>query len=521
MEESKGMRIQAVLAQIRIRRVSILFVAALWLGVSTNTWAAAGFATKVQKEKRASRAPAPASREARAGQGASGKAIDIPPPKESREPEPAGQTPPENNLPSSIRAEEEAAASKETSTPQAEPKEPSQPPERFPIWAVAGLSALGGALLGAGLGLISAPRILKERGRLEDTPKREVQPGENKDLGEVWSELKWLEDAIRSLDAAHRSVGHDIERMLDRHLQQVEAVIDDRISTSETSATALVGSVQSELGELRGRLLELQDRLESVQTDGASRLAHGLALLTGHGLGRVDAKKQQLGPVLAVQLERALQDFVKQSIPSDEEISRRLEKVARLNEAVAGFQVAAESMGASFDGRLQQVVEECRSLVSDLETIGASLKKRTLTVRFVLDVPLEGDLSAALADGTASSFQREIQRVNDVGRYFELRWKMVSARAAAECADFADSRLDPRRQRPDLQDALQRIFAAAEITEIAPSRNDDFRAVEHTLVRVTRRSKPDDRSQAVAELLARGFRQGSRIIRKASVILFD
>jgi hypothetical protein len=428
---------------------------------------------------------------------------------------------PDANSASAFRAEEEAAAEARSSDPQPAPPEAPASSDQIPVWAVAGLSALGGALLGSGLALLFHGRRRAGRDSARAASGTAGPLGDGKDLEAAWSELKWMESAVRSLEAGQQALKPDIERMMERFFRQVEAVIDERAGSSHNSSMALFDGIQAELGELRGRLLQLEDRLDAMRVEGASRLAQALTLLTGRSLGRGDSSAPTPGPVLTVQLQRAMQEFVKESLPSDEEVRRRIEKVARLNEAVEAFRRMAESMGAASDGRLRHVVEDCQSLAAELETLGRSAGTRTLTVRFALDLPLEGDLSAAIAQGTASSIQQEVQRLNDSGRYFDLRWQRLSARAAADCADFADGRLDPQRQFPEVQQALQRIFEAAGITEIAPSRNDDFRAVEHTMVRVTRRTNPADRSNAVAELLARGFRQGSRVVRKASVILFD
>jgi molecular chaperone GrpE (heat shock protein) len=65
------------------------------------------------------------------------------------------------------------------------------------------------------------------------------------------------------------------------------------------------------------------------------------------------------------------------------------------------------------------------------------------------------------------------------------------------------------------------VFTAAGVEEIAPRRNDPFLGTDHAMFQMIRRSSAVDRSGAVAQTVSRGLRQRDRIVRKATVVLFE
>lgn len=409
------------------------------------------------------------------------------------------------------------------STPVSAPpaETPAIPEDRFPLWALTAVSALGGAFLGVGAGLALGSLFLRRRASAPSADKLSSGAGKPKDLNAAWAELEWLEGAVRSLEAGQRALEPAVERLLERFLNQVESLLREKWREDESAAAAEANRIRVELDELTGRIRQLELTLDQLRETASSRLARDMALLARQGFARAASSSAAQETALVVQSERALAEFLSQAMPTEAEIQERMSEVTRLRDAIEDFHRLAERMGISADGFLRSLLEDCGSLLQELESLGQSAVRGTLPVRFALDVPLRGDPWKEVAEVAASGLLREIQRVSDVGRYYDLRWKRLSARAAVECADFADSRLDPQRRVSEVQQALQRIFAAAGVAEIAPQRNDTFHAVEHAVVRVTRKSHPDDQSQAVADLLTRGFRQGTAIVRKAGVILFE
>jgi molecular chaperone GrpE (heat shock protein) len=171
--------------------------------------------------------------------------------------------------------------------------------------------------------------------------------------------------------------------------------------------------------------------------------------------------------------------------------------------------------------RLKPLIDQARQLQSEIE----DLLQITSTNRMRLNFEVEFYASKAnregLMTGIATGIKNQIQKVEKPIEYFDRRFRALAAVAAQTASDFLDANVDLKRSDARIQGLLQDVLTATSLEQIAPAPNDEFRASEHAVVQVTPRPGGAGGAPSVARLVSRGFRQGSQIVRKASVILYE
>jgi hypothetical protein len=100
------------------------------------------------------------------------------------------------------------------------------------------------------------------------------------------------------------------------------------------------------------------------------------------------------------------------------------------------------------------------------------------------------------------------------------QWRNAVVSIASQIADHTDQYLDPRREDPEWQTLLSRIFEVIGAEELHPGRNDPFDEIEHHVVGQLPMRSPEDLRDRVAHLRRRGFRFGGRVLRKAVVVVY-
>lgn len=330
-----------------------------------------------------------------------------------------------------------------------------------------------------------------------------------------------LESLPLKLDAMERSLRPELERKLEQYHREVENLFDARMEEALASTREANRQIQSDLAELRSQVATLETRWGILQ----QKAHRGLQdLLLDLPLTPFDAspgtEDQKL--LVAKHLEKAVSRYLSGNAPSPETLQPFLDQADRLQQAVTRFQEEAFRIAPpQTEAKLAPILGDLKQVREELNGFLAGSSEHRLRLNFAVDFSTLADARQTLGQSIAAGVETEIVKLDNVPDYYTKRLVMLASRAAAEAADFADAALDPDRNNGRIQAALQDIFDAGQMEQIVPRRNDPFVGRDHNLLQMTSRTSPGDRSGAVAQLAARGFRHGSRVIRKASVIVFD
>jgi hypothetical protein len=268
---------------------------------------------------------------------------------------------------------------------------------------------------------------------------------------------------------------------------------------------------------MRRRLEALEADLKGLRAESSKGLSNLLQALPREALAGLSVS-DQAGSDLAQKLEQAVARYLREEQPCARSLEAYTQQVGTLRSAIKQFmQIASESAAGQADPRLDPLDRDLDLIAQEL----AGFTRQGTDKRFRLLFAVDFSARQTLTEGIAAGLQREIVKLDNLDDYYTKRIGMLSAQVAAECADLADSVLDPQRAKPDVKSALQTVFTVAGVEEIAPRRNDPFLGTDHAMFQMIRRSSAVDRSGAVAQTVSRGLRQRDRVVRKATVTLFE
>jgi hypothetical protein len=333
-------------------------------------------------------------------------------------------------------------------------------------------------------------------------------------------EREWLEGALRNVEAMQRQAQSELLKRFDQVEYRLNG-LENALPELKRCYATLQEAGTVELESARARIDSLEDRLRAMEDAGRRQTAEVLAALAGSVLQMPVQGPGASGETLAARLEATLGKLLQDSAPDPAEIRPLLERAARLQEAVAEFRRTIARVGATEDGGVDRLLEDISRVRADLESLEELAKGRRLRYTFTVEAQARQDVRQPFLQSIAAGIGSQLSKLANVKEYYGMQLLHLAGRAAADCADLADGRIDVERKTPEIQQSLKSIFAAGGLTEISPNRNDAFSALEHTVLHTIRRNSSSDRSRAVAGLLARGFRQGNRVIRKATVLLYD
>lgn len=356
-------------------------------------------------------------------------------------------------------------------------------------------------------------------------PPSSVPPpssAQEKEISELRASVQRLELALRTVDSAQRALIPELDSRLQRFLVDLPQEVAEVQRDVERANRDAYRKFHDEVSELRDVVGNLHLQMTTLHERSRTGLVALLRELPANVLDRQFTTQTTDGKTLATRTEEALARYFA-AATTNTDISRRfVVQVDQLHEAVSRFQKMALALNSvEAEEKLRPLVDDLVQVREELVGIASNDSRQRLRLMFAVDIAPHEAARQTIADSIASGLQREIMKLENIDEYYEKRLIMVATRAAAECSDYADTRINPERNRADVQQTLTGVLTAGGLAEIAPSRNDQFVAVDHTMLQMTRCVSPADRRGAVAQLVARGIRRGDRVLRKATVIVFD
>jgi len=363
------------------------------------------------------------------------------------------------------------------------------------------------------------------RPRAVSVPASPASPQQNpqeKEISELRATIQRLELAIRTVDSAQRTMIPELDSRLQRFLDDLSKEVAEIQRDVDRANRDAHRKFHDEVSELRDVVGNLQFQMTTLHERGQTGLMALLRELPVSLLDRQFTTQTTDGKTLATRIEEALARYFAGAATNSEVSRRFVGHTDQLHDAVSRFQKMALALNSvEAEEKLRPLVDDLAQMREELVGIARNNSRQRLRLMFAVDIAPHEAARQTIADSIASGLQREIMKLENIDEYYEKRLMMLATRAAAECADYADTRLNPERNRADVQQTLTAVFTAGGLAEIAPSRNDQFVAVDHTMLQMTRCSSPADRRSAVAQLVARGIRRGDRVLRKATVVVFD
>ena len=267
------------------------------------------------------------------------------------------------------------------------------------------------------------------------------------------------------------------------------------------------------IAELESKLGSLHDEVQTAATDLLRELPH-FALDLNAKPDELDSRPDAMG--------EAVRRYLQDEQPESASVEKHARAVDTLRESLRRFGgLAKEGVAGQGGGRLNALAKDLNELGEELNRFTPNGTDHRLRLLFAVDFSRGDDVRQTFTQAIAASLHREIVKLNNFDEYYDKRIAMLASQVAAECADLADTELDPRRAGAEVQEALKAVFDAAGVDDLTPRRNERFLATQHAMYQMVRCSKPGDQSGTVCQTIARGLRRGEKVIRKATVIMFE
>jgi molecular chaperone GrpE (heat shock protein) len=342
-------------------------------------------------------------------------------------------------------------------------------------------------------------------------------------LRDLSTNLNTLQLQIKKNEAQQQAISADISTRasqkdmaaLQQTLDQQMRKIQDALNDLQSSQNGTVNHLGTDLAAVQSELQRHNQVLEQLRAGASDKLVSLLATLPESYLAGTASEDT------ARLLDQAVSDFFAQSVPSRDGLKPNKERAQSLDAAIGTLcdQIAPQFPDAT--KRLKPLIEQARQIQSEIGDLENVAESKSLKLRFEVNFYASKANREGLMSGIASGIKDQIVKVEKPVEYFDRRLRALAAAAAQTTADFLDANVDLKRSDARIQGMLQDILNAAGVEQIAPAANDEFRAAEHAVVQVTPRPGGAAGAPAVARLVARGFRQGNQVVRKASVILYE
>lgn len=325
-------------------------------------------------------------------------------------------------------------------------------------------------------------------------PERQIEELQN-EVGDIRESLKLVESTL---------------------LERIDQLGEKFTALTEHKINELYQTQHTELRQLNSRIQNVEARIgllaESPEIPAFARLIATLY--------RENATLQQR----AGEMEQELIAFFRRGVPQGGALDELFEQSNKMSKAL---QEIIDKLKQRSDGSAKKamdslffVFDNLKQLTDELYDWRSQRAQQQVRLRFAIDVPTYETARQTIIDALATGLSDQIKKLQDPQTYFRYRLEQLATTGVMYVADVCDKELDPKREDRGLQACLKNLFDAAGIEEIAPKKNDVFRPAEHSVVQLVPGQSGQDRSQTVAQLLARGFRYKGSLVRKASVMLF-
>jgi molecular chaperone GrpE (heat shock protein) len=337
------------------------------------------------------------------------------------------------------------------------------------------------------------------------------------------ADLTGLQTQIQRTNARQDTISADIstrasqqdmaalKQMLDQRMKG----LDDALSSLQSSQNGTLKHLNQNLTALRSELQRHSEALDQISGGASEKLVALLSALPQ------DYLTTGTGQDTAKLLDLAVSDFFAQPVPSRDGLKQNKERTQALERAIGNLHDQIAPQFPDSTERLKPFLDQARQLLSEIDDLLQISGTNRMRLRFEVEFYASKANREGLISGIATGIKNQIQKVEKPIEYFDRRFRALAAAAAQTASDFLDANVDLKRCDTRIQGLLQDVLSAASLEQIAPAPNDEFRAAEHAVVQVMPRPGGAGGAPSVARLVSRGFRQGSQIVRKASVILYE
>jgi len=333
-----------------------------------------------------------------------------------------------------------------------------------------------------------------------------------KPVAPAMPDLSRFVDVSTFQDAIHKT-GDELEQM--RSVLRGEW--QKLIKNSDQSSKALAKLTQ-DTNTFRSFVEREFDRLSKEANKNLDSAARILSQEFGRGLDSAQPSEDERA-LLAKRLDEALTSFFRQSFPNREGLILRrtwIQGILRSAETVRNeLARAAPEIATRLDPGIEEAIQIDKEIEGMLEASGA----QRLRLNFQVDFSTSAASRESVVDGIASGLKTQIVKLEQPLDYFDRRIENVALASARNAADFIDLKVDEYRSNASLQRLLDQLIQMGRLEAIVPASGESFRSTEHAVVQTLPAN--GNSSHTVARVVTRGFRQSGRVLRKASIILFE
>lgn len=306
------------------------------------------------------------------------------------------------------------------------------------------------------------------------TPSMPVQYASKSDVDTLYRSLLNLETTCKSLADVQSRLRSDLGTQLSKFVEDCQTAAERAVENAASSAVRAAGEAVNGNEIIRRRLVAIETTMAGLQAESHKGLISLLQAIPREALNGISAADQG-DPGLGQKMEQAVSRYLRDEQPDAQSLAEYSQRATSLRSAIREFKgVAAEAGREQVGVRLDPIDRELDLIGQELAGFARQGTDKRFRLLFAVDFAAHEAARQTLTEGIAAGLQREIIKLDSFEDYYAKRIGMLAAQVAAECADVADSVLDPQRANLAVQSALQPVFAAAGVEEIAPRRNDPF-----------------------------------------------
>ncbi|HVG35960.1 MAG TPA: hypothetical protein VM911_23100 [Pyrinomonadaceae bacterium] len=312
-----------------------------------------------------------------------------------------------------------------------------------------------------------------------------------------------------------------------RHLEAIkeqQAKLEDKQQTQNAELkneyAEAAEQLRKEIGEVRAELEELRESNTQTQVPD-SFYVRTLGEILGQNVEALQAGNFEQ---LSRQVGERLNQFFRTEVPHGdklEELRTRTEAVhLALKNVVAQMALLNQQAADEASPHLQRVA----ALTEELGALQAQLQSRRLNIETTLRIPVSMHTNArqTFLEELARGIRREIDKLSEPQSHFAAELKRVITTDLISVVDICDKKIAHPGVRPELEEALNQLFAQAGLLPIMPRQGEPLKSLEHDLLQMVQGAP--GKSLRIAQIVTRGFyyeeQDGKTLLRKAVVTVY-
>lgn len=286
------------------------------------------------------------------------------------------------------------------------------------------------------------------------------------------------------------------------------------------ASTLTAEMLRAEIGSVRAELKELTDRSGRAESLD-SFYVKTLGAILGQNIEELqDGNFEQLSRHVGERLNQ----FFQTEAPRGDKLQGLRLRAEAINAALKNLAAQMAKLNPQAAEEANPHLERVAGLAAELGRLQTQLETRRASVETTLRIPvsLHAGARQSFLEELARGIRREVAKLSEPQSYYEGHLEHLLTADIIPVVDICDKKLAHPGARPELEAALDELFAQAGLSPILPRQGEPYKVAEQEMVRTVQGGP--GKSLIIAQVVTRGFfyerQDGRALLRKAGVAVY-